>query len=183
MQIAYLTISTSTRKHLVILVVKTQVDNASFPVTEGSIVCTRLEITPYLSEEGIIHISLYPFLPSPLCSSKVNIRYHRLKYSKWEGFRCWVPLSIMGTIAGERDTPAIFCSTALVEPNTGNSQLVSFYLASLYVHNANLNIYCKIPGRLIYHHWSKVESVSFVHMNNLILITLHHLWFWIIKDK
>lgn len=153
MQAAYLTISTSSRKHLIFLALKTQVDNALFPVTEGSIICTRLEIASYLSKEGIIHIFLYPFLPSPLCSSKVNIRYHRLKYSKWEAFRCLVSLSTMGTIAGGKATLAIFCSTALgVEPNTVKSQLVSFFLASLFVHNANLNIYCNIADRLIYHH-------------------------------
>lgn len=170
-------LSTSARKHLVCLAVKTQVDTASFLVTEGTAICTRLEIASYLSKEGIIHIFLYPFLLSPLCSSKVNIRYHRVKYSKWECFRCWVSLSIMGTIAEGKDTLAIFCSTALgVQPNTGKSQLVSFFLASLYVHNANLNIYCNIPDRLIYHHRNNIESVSFVHFNNLILVTSHHLY-------
>lgn len=82
-----------------------------------------LEMIPYLSKEGTIHMFLYPFLCSPLCSSKVNIRYQRLKYSKWEGFRCWVSLSMTGTIAGGKATLAMFSSTALgTEPTTGKVQ-------------------------------------------------------------
>lgn len=125
-QKAYLTISTSNGEHLVSLQGKLQVDSASLPVTEGGDHLYQVRNLSYLSKEGIIHIFLYPFLLSPVCISNVNIKYHRLKYFKWEGFRCRVSFSIIDTMAGGKETLAVSSSTALgIEPNTGKNQLLS----------------------------------------------------------